>query len=192
MPATTFSPNQLDKREQIIEAAKTVLIRDGLRSCTTREVAEESPLTRSAIHYYFDSIDEIVEAAMSSHLDDLISNLRAAGDGIDDPAERFWTVTQAYVEGFRDNEALTLLWWDYSIKCVQEGRRDRVRATEEAIGEVLTELLEDCGVDDSKARSRVLLAYMIGTTMRQIIHQTEFGPVEAELATLSGVPPRPR
>ena len=192
MATTTFSPNQLDKREQIIDAAKAVLISGGLRSCTTREVADRSPLTRSAIHYYFDSIDEIVEAAMRSHLDDLISGLRAAGEGIEDPVERFWTVTRAYVEGFRDNEPLALLWWDYSINCVQEGRLDRVRDTEEAIGEALTELLEGCGVENSEARSRALLAYMIGTTMRQIIHQTEFGPVEAELATLSGIPPRPR
>jgi AcrR family transcriptional regulator len=188
MQVATLSPNQLDKREQIIEAAKAVLIRDGLRSCTAREVAEESPLTRSAIHYYFDSMDEIVEAAMRSHLDDFISSLRAAGKGIEDPVERFWAVTRAYVEGFRDNEALALLWWDYSVRCAQEGRLGLVRATEEAIGEVLTELLADCGVDESAARSRALLAYMIGTTMRQIIHQTPFGTIQPELASLSGVP----
>src|SRR5262245_24086877 len=188
--AETFTPNQLDKREQIITAAKAVLIRDGLRSCTAREVADESPLSRSAIHYYFGSMDEIVEAAMSSHLEDFITRLRAAGEGIEDPVDRFWAVTRAYVEGFQANERLALLWWDYSIKSAEEGNVEVVRATEDAIGDVLSELLTDCGVPDSAARSRALVAYMIGNSMRQIIHKTPFGTVEAELASLSGLSPR--
>src|SRR5262245_28828974 len=91
------SPNQVDKRDQIIEAAKVVLLRDGLRGCTVREVAYESLLTRSAIHYYFRSMNEIIGAAMDSLLDGFVSGLRQAGVGIEDPVERFWAVMEKYV-----------------------------------------------------------------------------------------------
>ena len=57
----TETPNQRDKQRQIVEAARRVLARDGLAGCTARAVADASPLTKSAINYYFASMDEIID-----------------------------------------------------------------------------------------------------------------------------------
>jgi DNA-binding transcriptional regulator YbjK len=58
------TPNQRDKQRQIIEAARRVLARDGLAGCTARAVARASPLTKSAMHYYFRDIDDVVDQAV--------------------------------------------------------------------------------------------------------------------------------
>lgn len=183
------SPNPADKRAQIIEAAKVVLVRDGLRACTVREVAEESRLARSAIHYYFRSMREVIAAAMDSLFDELVSGLRKVGAGIDDPVDRFWAVMESYVDLFRD-EDLVLLWYDWALQSIRDGDHDAVRRVETKIREVLTELVEACGVDDYEARSGALNGYMIGITLRQLIHQASFDTVRDEIASLSGVPAR--
>src|SRR5882757_3044713 len=82
--------NRRGKREQIIDAAKQVLARDGLAACTARSVAEASPLSKSAVHYYFDDIHQIVDLAMREHVTAMVTGLRHAADGVPDPAEKLW------------------------------------------------------------------------------------------------------
>jgi DNA-binding transcriptional regulator YbjK len=50
------------------EAVLTVLARDGLAGCTARAVAEASPLTKSALHYYFSDMDKIIDQATVGHI----------------------------------------------------------------------------------------------------------------------------
>jgi AcrR family transcriptional regulator len=183
-----LSPNQLDKRSQIIDAAKVVLLRDGLAGCTTRAVADASPLTRSAIHYYFNSAHEIIDAAMDSHLEDFIAGIRAAASGLTDPAERFWATVDSYRRHFEGQPRLAVLWFDYSIQSISRGELKSSRRIDEAIHDVLRERLEDVGVSDPAERSRALLAYMIGSTMRQLFTKISRAQARAELATLSSVP----
>ena len=189
--ARTLSPNQLDKRQQIIEAAKAVLLRDGLAGCTTRAVAAESPLTRSAIHYYFESAREIVDAAMDSLLDDFIGGLRAASAGVDDPVERFWATVDSYRLHFAERPGLALMWFEYAIQTTARGEPGPSRRIDEAIHTVMHELLVDAGVSEAGERSGALVAYMIGTTMRGLFTDRPAAQLRAELAALSGLPLRP-
>ncbi|MHB8693784.1 MAG: TetR/AcrR family transcriptional regulator [Solirubrobacteraceae bacterium] len=188
--ARAHSPNQLDKRQQIIDAAKTVLIRDGLEGCTTRAVSAESPLTRSAIHYYFESAQEIVDAAMDDHLDDFIAALRDAGRGSEDPVERFWATIDFYLGHFRRQPRLALLWFDYSIQTIARGRSGPSRRIDQALHDVLHGLLLEAGVADPSERSGAVVAYMIGTTMRQLFTDVPSDAARVELATLAAVPDR--
>src|SRR5581483_2227242 len=164
--ARTLSPNQLDKRQQIIDAAKAVLLRDGPAGCTTRAVAAESPLTPSAIHYYFDSAPQIVDAAMDSLLHDFIAGLRSAAAGLEDPVQRFWVTIDAYGAHFASRPGLALMWFDYAIQTTARGETAPSRRIDDAIHALLLELLAGAGVPDAVQRSGALVAYMIGTTMR--------------------------
>jgi AcrR family transcriptional regulator len=87
MLAAVVSNNQRVKRAQIIDAAKEVLATQGLAACTARAVADASPLTKSAIHYYFRDVDEIVDEAMAEHVDAMLVNLRRAADSADPPGK---------------------------------------------------------------------------------------------------------
>ena len=59
-----LSPNQRRKRQQIVEAARRVLAEQGLAACSVRAIADASPLTKSAIHYYFADINELVDEGL--------------------------------------------------------------------------------------------------------------------------------
>jgi AcrR family transcriptional regulator len=189
--ARALSPNQLDKRQQIVDAAKRVLSRDGLAGCTTRAVADASPLTRSAIHYYFDSAQEIVDAAMDDHLSDFIAAMRDAGSEDDEPIQRFWAVVNFQLSHFRTQRQLALLWFDYVVDSNNRGDREPARKIDAALFAVFHEKLEQAGVNDPAGRAQTLVGYMIGTTLRQIYLDDLHHSIVDELATLSTLaPPR--
>src|SRR6201996_9755522 len=91
------SPNQDSKRRQIIEAARVVLARDGLAGCTARAVADASPLTKSAINYYFASMDEIIDLAVAAHVEAMLAALRAAAARERDPDPRLHAALRVHL-----------------------------------------------------------------------------------------------
>jgi AcrR family transcriptional regulator len=188
MSITEASPNQREKQRQIVDAAKVVLLREGLAACTARVLAEESSFSRSAIHYYFESMDEIVDAAMAGHLEDFVADLRATAATVEDPVARFWAVTERYHLALGEQPERTMLWFDYSIAAVRAGRPEPAIAIEVALREVLAGLLKDCGVRDWKVRSEAVLAFMIGTTLRRVLHPgSPVRNVREQLAGISGL-----
>lgn len=52
-----------DKRQQIIDAAISIIIDEGASNVTYRRIAEVMGITRSGPSYYFDTIDDILSAA---------------------------------------------------------------------------------------------------------------------------------
>jgi AcrR family transcriptional regulator len=184
----TLSPNQLGKRELILDAARNVLLEGGPAACTSRVLAQESGLTKGLIHYYFDTIEEIVDEAMRGMLAELFDRLRATAERYDDPAERFWAVVEEYVRAYVETPGLTLLWFDYWIRTTRAGRREEGEAVNDGLVALLTELLSDASVADPDARARAVLAYVIGVLVRAEVHPIEFSELRAEIASLNGVP----
>jgi len=182
------SPNRRAKRREIIEVAKSVLLANGLDRFTTRALTESGSFSRSAIHYYFDSVEEIIDAAMASQLDSFLQMLNIAAAEHEAPLDRFWAVTQRYLAHFADQPALTLLWFDYSIAAVQAGRPHPAVEIESRLHEIFVGLLRDCGVPDWEARSEALLAFMLGSTLRGVLHRGALaGDLRRQLAAVSGL-----
>jgi AcrR family transcriptional regulator len=69
--------SQVDRRQQLIEAAIRVLQRDGVGHVTTRAIAAEAGAPLASIHYTFGSKDEIVRAAFEQVITDLLAELEA-------------------------------------------------------------------------------------------------------------------
>jgi AcrR family transcriptional regulator len=183
-----ISPNRREKRREIIEVAKSVLLSIGLDRFTTRALTERGSFSRSAIHYYFDSVEEIIDAAMASQLESFLKMLNAAAAEHEAPLDRFWAVTQSYLAHFSDQPALTLLWFDYSIAAVQAGRPHPAIQIESRLQEIFVGLLRDCGVPDWEPRSEALLAFMLGTTLRGVLHPgAPAGDLRRQLAAVSGL-----
>ena len=170
----TLSPNQLGKRGHILGAARRILLAGGPAACTSRAVADESGLTKGLIHYYFETVDEIVDEAMRSLLAELFDRLRATAARHTEPPERFWAVVEDYVAVYAEEPQLTLLWFDYWVRAIRAGRRDEVEAVNDGLVALLTELLSDASVPDPAARARAVLAYVIGVLVRQEIHALAF------------------
>jgi AcrR family transcriptional regulator len=70
--------SQVDRRQQLIEAAIRVLQRDGVGHVTTRAIAAEAGAPLASIHYTFGSKDEIVRSAFDQVITDLLAELEAA------------------------------------------------------------------------------------------------------------------
>lgn len=177
------SPKQRDKRRQIIEAARVVLARDGLAGCTARAVADASPLTKSAIHYYFEDIDEIIDRAMAAHVDAMVVSLREVAGRHPDPGERLWAVLWAYLATFADRPHAAYLWFEYWVAA---GRRGSTAAAEEQLDKMralLAELLTGL-VADREAVARALLSWLLGSIVQQQVRPRAEAELRAEATRL--------
>lgn len=178
------SPNQAEKQRQIVEAAKLVLARDGLAACTARAVAEASPLTKSAIHYYFGDLDEVIDQAMASHIAAFTDRLRSAAGRHDTPSERFWAAVNEYFAIFQELPNSLVLWQEYWIDSV---RRKRLAVTEGLFQDITAfyaELLAALNVDEPLMRARGLLSYLVGAVTQQAVGHHSADEVRAQVAAL--------
>ncbi|HVW44948.1 MAG TPA: TetR family transcriptional regulator C-terminal domain-containing protein [Amycolatopsis sp.] len=179
-----LSPNQLAKREQIVQAAREVLARDGLAGCTARAIADASPLTKSAIHYYFSDIDLLIDRAMAAQVTAFLGHLRAVAAWHEDPEERFWAVVKAYLDTFAENPNAAFVWFEYWVAV---GRSDHLRAADAMLHsstELLTELLGDLGHDDPRAKARALQSYLLGAIVQQRVRPRPFATLREEIRPL--------
>ena len=188
MAVPKTSPNHREKRREIIDVAKSVLLANGLDRFTARSLTESGSFSRSAIHYYFESVEEIIDAAMASELESFLNMLNIVAAEHEEPLDRFWAVTQRYLAHFSNQPTLTLLWFDYSIAAVQAGRPHPAIEIESRLQEIFVGLLRDCGVPDWESRSEALLAFMLGTTLRGVLHPgAPAGDFRRQLAAVSGL-----
>jgi AcrR family transcriptional regulator len=165
--------NRRGKREQIIDAAKQVLARHGLAACTARAVADASPLTKSAVHYYFDDIHQIVDIAMREHVAATVARLRQAAEGESDPAEKLWAVVETYLATFAARPDAAFLWFEYWIDTGRRKAAD-MRA-------LLDELTARLPVDSPAETASALLSWLLGTVVRQQIQPRSPDQLRREL-----------
>jgi AcrR family transcriptional regulator len=182
--ARRWSPNQRAKQEQIIEAAKEVLARDGLAACTARAVADASPLTKSAIHYYFDDMDGIIDSAMARHMSGCLDRIGQAANQHERPIDRFWAATRAYLEIFVEQPNAALLWFSYWVDVGQKARLEPIDRMHQMMIGVLRDLLADIPVDDPPARAHALFSYLLGTLMQQAVRPLPFSELMPEITTV--------
>jgi TetR/AcrR family transcriptional regulator, regulator of biofilm formation and stress response len=80
------------RRRALVDAALTVIGRNGLAAVTQRSVATQAGVPPSAVYYYFATLDDLVAAALVEVNDRFIAEL-AAVDGGDDPLRALAVVT---------------------------------------------------------------------------------------------------
>lgn len=193
MEATRPTPNQDDKRAQIVAAARAVLARDGLAACTARAVADASPLTKSAIHYYFQDVDEIVDAAVAAHVDALLDTLRGVASSDADPESRFRAVIAAYLRTFADMPHAAFLWFEYWIAAGRRGSSGAVARMLDAVDTLLSGLLVDLGAVDATQAARLVRSWLLGTVVGQDVAPRAPEELDVEIgALLCGLGIQPR
>ena len=173
--------NRRAKQDQIIEAAKNVLAREGLAACTARSVADASPLTKSAIHYYFNDINEIIDLAVAGHVDTMLGALRRVADAEPDPGERLWRVIHTYLTTFVDQPHAAFLWFEYWISA---GRRASLSAAAHMLDEVrtfLVELLAHLPLPDPDETADTVLSWLLGTIVQQHVRPRTQDQLRGEL-----------
>jgi AcrR family transcriptional regulator len=181
--AVTASSAAELKRKQIVEAARTVLARDGVAGCTARAVADASPLTKSAIHYYFRDIDEIVDAAVAAHLEAMLAGLREVARSVDDPEQRLRAVIAAYLDTFADRPYAAFLWFEHWIAAGRRGERAPVEAMLSSVEALFDELLTARGAPGD---ARALVSWLLGTVVQQHVRPLDPQGLDAEVERILG------
>ncbi|WP_420180848.1 TetR/AcrR family transcriptional regulator [Paenarthrobacter sp. TA1.8] len=77
----------VDRREQLIEAAITVIKRDGVQSASLRTIASEANASLAAVHVCFTDKDELMQAAAAELLQQLVRAIPQVIDGPDHPKD---------------------------------------------------------------------------------------------------------
>jgi AcrR family transcriptional regulator len=178
------SPNQMDKQRQIVEAARAVLARDGLAGCTARAIADASPLTKSAIHYYFADMDELIDRAMAAHIDAFIGKIRKAAARHEDPVDRFWAAVAEYLDSFQEMPGAALLWFDYWIDATRKNRLEPIEQMHRDVIAIFTGMLAAIPVDDPDKRADALFSYLMGTVVRQAVQPKPFAEIRSQVAAI--------
>ena len=167
------TPNQRDKQRQIVEAARCVLARDGLAGCTARAVADASPLTKSAMHYYFRDVDEVIDQAMAAHLEAFLGSLREIAEREKDPARRLWRVVDAYLATFAGQPHAARLWFEYWIALSRRDGSAPIRADLTRVGGLFSTLLADAGHPRPGDTAELVVSWLLGAVVRQDVTSDE-------------------
>jgi AcrR family transcriptional regulator len=187
-PNQTASPNQTAKREALIAAASEVLRTGGLAACTARAIADASPLSKSALHYYFDDVNEIVDLAFRQLIDRYLARVRAAADGETDPVEALWAAARVYLELGSDRPGrVPMLWFEIQVDAGRRGELGTIAEFTEMAFELFTDLVTATGADRPAQRASALFSALIGTVVRAEIGPIDLDVAIADLAAVSGL-----
>jgi AcrR family transcriptional regulator len=184
--SVTLTPNHLARRRQLVEAAQRVLQREGTKGCTSRAIARESGLNNGLIHYYFKTVDAVVDAAMGEMVDEIVARINAAAEQHEDPAHRFWSVIEAHLDAFGGSREQTVLWMDYWVDAMRSGRAEVIGRIDDAVVAAMTDTLEEAEVPEARARARAICGYVVGAGIRRVIRPQSKRQLREEILTMSG------
>ncbi|MCL4421783.1 MAG: TetR/AcrR family transcriptional regulator [Actinobacteria bacterium] len=191
-----LSPNQRAKRDEIVAAAVAVLLDGGVHACTVRAIAARAGVSKSAVHYYFDDVDGIVDQAMLKATQGWIAWLRAGGSDlaprIDSSSRRFWLTVNACLAPFAAGDrSLLPLWLEYWAVRARQGRLGELRLLADLLTGYVEELLGLAGISDASGRALGVTAYLLGISMWESLGEVDLVEVERHVGAIAGlVPPR--
>jgi len=83
------------RREEIVAGAAELFARNGIAATTVRDIGDAVGMLSGSLYHYFTSKEEIVDAIISSYLDDLRLRYRDSIESIDDPIEQLRALIHA-------------------------------------------------------------------------------------------------
>jgi AcrR family transcriptional regulator len=195
--ANVWSPNQLAKREEIVDAAARVLLTQGVAACTARAIAEASPLTTSALHYYFADVDEIVDLAFAKVMHGFLDRVETAADGCDDPVVALWTAAWTYLDrgkavgrkyGARAQARAPLIWFEYQVITARRGGSSVAAELMKRAEDIFEKLVVATGIPDAEDRASLVFASLLGAAVRDTLSHREQSQILNELSLAIGLP----
>lgn len=169
-----------ERREELIKALVRVVARAGIEGATTRQIAKEAGMTLAALHYCFESKEELL-AASYDHLIDLLCALDItieAGSGVNCAA---YVILEKMISWYETEEGysktqLELFFW----VC----RHDRDRATgsyRRALTYIEDLLLCAARLDDDRMKipsmARFLAAAIDGIIAQHVLTPNNRAPI---------------
>jgi AcrR family transcriptional regulator len=168
------------RKEAIISAAAEVLRTQGVAACTVRNIADVGNVSKSAIHYYFDEIDDIVDLAFERLLVQFIDRIERAASECDDPFEAVWAAAAEYLRTGSDgpdSDRAPMLAFDYHVAATRRGNNGPMIAISEQFALLLQRLVRETGVPDGPAIADTLFSALVGSVVRTPLETRDPGAV---------------
>lgn len=180
---------QLAKRETLVSAAADVLRHEGWAGCTARAISDASPLTKSALHYYFDDVDEVVELAFRRVIDEGLSAVEAAAAVCDDPIDALWSAARAFLEmgGTGAGRPVTL-WIEAQAATARSPRFQQAREdlVERGI-DIFERLARRAGWAEPERGASVMHSALCGAVIRESVQPLDREAFLKDLAHVMGL-----
>jgi DNA-binding transcriptional regulator YbjK len=167
------------RRRAIVEAALRLISRSGVDAVSHRAVAEEADVPLASTTYYFESLDELLEGALTLFVDEEAARLTALAerlDGQDLPPPEIARLFQAELE--HDVAQFELY--------VEAARRPRLREVAhrsiELYGTVAATALRAAGLQDPAINPRAFVALLDGYGLHRVAGCDDQGLEDALLA----------
>jgi AcrR family transcriptional regulator len=136
-----------DTKREIIDATGRALCAHGYADLTMQRIAERSSLTTAAIHYHFDTKDDLLDAVLDDLLDRFEARLACEAS---DPRARLATFLDAVfapssaADGEERADDFPVALMELKTQAPYHDRfRDRFRALDEAMRSVVREAVAD-------------------------------------------------
>jgi TetR/AcrR family fatty acid metabolism transcriptional regulator len=86
-----------DKRDLILRAATKVFAQNGYFQSQVADVARVAGVAAGTVYLYFKGKDDLLVSIFERSMNDVLAEVRAAIDGIEDPAERLRQIAQLHL-----------------------------------------------------------------------------------------------
>lgn len=172
------TPKGERRRNELIDAAAALLAESGFDAVRHRAVAERAGLPLASTTYYFESLDELVRAAVERHARNELSDWTARVDelatrqrGVDTLVELMLEMLLGRVpeDGTPDLDAVLLRY----ERLVATGRRPYLRPLmcqlSAELDELLLRMFERSGMPVSPERLKQLIALVDGAVVNALI-----------------------
>jgi DNA-binding transcriptional regulator YbjK len=164
------------RRKSVIDAALRVVGEKGLAGLTHRAVATEADITPGLTTYYFPSVDDLLEATLSSFVEEELERLRAATDALEEagPDANRESVLGAVFTAVAVEPAQQVAQFELYLESVRRpGLRDVARDCLNGYAELARLALERLGAERPEEGARALVALLDGFALQQLVDPDE-------------------
>ena len=133
----------VDRRDVILERAADLFAKQGVAATTVREIAEAVGILSGSLYHHFASKDEIVDAIVSSFMDDLVQRYDAVMAAGDDPHDRLVGLVKASIATSADHPHATEIYQNDARYLQADDGPTIVRQSARAVRNAWISVLED-------------------------------------------------
>lgn len=197
MKPKDWSPNQVAKRDRIVQAASRLMVRDGIHACTARTISAECGFSTSSIHYYFRDIDEILDLAIRRVIDRFLGEVQQAAAEYDDPIRALWAATYAYIERTSDSARAAdefgtrhapMVWFEYQARSLRIGDISTAKELAARGAAYFVELVTHCDVEEAALKADSLYCALLGAGLRDSMARRPTSEWVREILLAHGLP----
>ncbi len=111
------------RREQILDGLFAAIAKKGFIRCSISDVARESGLARGALHYYFNSKEQMLVELMTTLGKKHLEALRNYRGRFSDPLDRIMSIFRFHFspenDQAKDRARVWIEYWGYGLACPQ-------------------------------------------------------------------------